>query len=267
MIDPTALSGVQRTALVTLRARAEEHQRPDRLFRDAMAFDWWSRVQASPDLLAAYQRSPIWQLNIAVRTRLIDTAIERLLGPQALHVIELGVGLSTLPYRIGHERLHWVGVDGPEVVALRRTLTPPPVQEHLIAESILESAWIDALPQSPPAQMVFVAEGLFLYLERATIQQLIARLQHRFRGALLLFNAYSNHYAAWHGEQFQAIQAPLQWTIQDRHALAELGVNVGEIWSTLDYDPERTRDVLQEHAPHPLPDAIRDMHLVIEARL
>ena len=88
------LSGVPRTMLMTTRARAEEHQRDDGLFRDPTIAQWWPSLPWDDALDSMY--NPIAQLTWAVRAHLFDQIVQRHLGTYAdATVVELGAGLST----------------------------------------------------------------------------------------------------------------------------------------------------------------------------
>jgi O-methyltransferase involved in polyketide biosynthesis len=62
----------------------------------------------------------------------------------------------------GHE-FHWLTVDLPPIIELRRRLLPRSARISVRAQSALDFSWMDAID---PAQGVFVtAEGLLMYLQ------------------------------------------------------------------------------------------------------
>ncbi|MGF1568046.1 MAG: hypothetical protein ACFCVD_08230 [Nodosilinea sp.] len=76
------LSGVPRTMLMTTRARVEEHQRADGLFRDPTIAEWWPSLPWDTALDSMY--SPMAQLTWAVRAHLFDQIVQRHLGTWSL---------------------------------------------------------------------------------------------------------------------------------------------------------------------------------------
>ena len=64
------LSGLPRTLLFTLRARAEEQNQPEPLVVDPVAAEWFGRVEPQQTEIAAY--SHIFQLATAVRAHIYD---------------------------------------------------------------------------------------------------------------------------------------------------------------------------------------------------
>jgi O-methyltransferase involved in polyketide biosynthesis len=57
---------------------------------------------------------------------------------------------------------------------------------RLIAASVLDMAWLDALPDEPGERFLFVAEGLFMYLPAKDVRTLVTTLRERYPGAELI---------------------------------------------------------------------------------
>jgi O-methyltransferase involved in polyketide biosynthesis len=62
---------------------------------------------------------------------------------------------------------------------------------------------------------LFLAEGVFMYLEEAQVKSLVLTLRDRFPGADLVFDAYSPIHVLRHNLQFSAskIHFPVHWGI------------------------------------------------------
>src|SRR5258708_7442284 len=120
----TALTGISQTALWTLRSRADEHMRTDRLFADPQATAWYAELSNIDGPVDWY--TPALQTTIAIRTQLYDDVITRFLASHESPVIvELGAGFSTLYARLGSalSKLgHWLEIDLPKLIAIRRQL-------------------------------------------------------------------------------------------------------------------------------------------------
>ncbi|MHC5721451.1 MAG: class I SAM-dependent methyltransferase, partial [Nostoc sp.] len=71
------LTGVPRTMLMTTRARVEEHQRTDALFRDPKAFAWWQSIAWDSELDQLW--SPLSQFTWAVRAHTFDQMVTQYL--------------------------------------------------------------------------------------------------------------------------------------------------------------------------------------------
>ncbi len=74
-------------------------------------------------------------------------------------VVDIGCGLDTRFGRLDNGQMHWVGLDLPEVIELRRSLLPATARSCLIGCSALDFTWMDEV--SPP--VIFLAEGLLVY--------------------------------------------------------------------------------------------------------
>src|SRR5262249_22099495 len=144
-----ALTGVQKTLQLTLRARAQEHTKAHPLFRDPLAAEWSAQLLWDPGYAMLYDDK--LQTSFAVRTRVYDDATRRFLTehPAAL-IVELGAGFSTRYSRLGASDAQWVEIDLPEVIAMRRVLEDEAPDHHFLAGSIADPIWMTSLPAFPP---------------------------------------------------------------------------------------------------------------------
>jgi O-methyltransferase involved in polyketide biosynthesis len=132
----------------------------------------------------------------------------------AAHVLSLGSGLSTQFERLDNGRLHWVDVDLPEVVELRRTLFPPHPRRRLVSASVTETGWISILGDLRGPTFA-VAEGLLMYLERAQVFQLAQDLAEVQGGGPVEF-AYDYYCSqmigqAWLNPSLRRLGAEFKW--------------------------------------------------------
>ena len=128
--------------LMTTRARVEEHQRPDAIFQDPKASEWWQSLAWDTELNSFY--TPIAQLTWAVRANLFDEiARHHIASHTDSVVVELGAGLSTRYHRLGQSCYCWIDLDLPEVTALRRQLDVETEQHRFWEYSALDFRWMD----------------------------------------------------------------------------------------------------------------------------
>lgn len=189
-----ALAPVSETLFLTLYARALESRRPDPIVRDVVAERVTEalnpRFARSPlrlhRKLAAGRLPRLLLTTLALRTRHFDRLVLdfRRRHPDGV-VVSLGCGLSTRCHRLDDGTLRWVGVDLPPAIAVRRELLPDTERFTTLGASVLDEAWMEPLPAVPPDRVLFLAEGLFMYLEAASVRRLVARLRERFPGAEL----------------------------------------------------------------------------------
>jgi len=200
------LPGVSKTAILTLRARVDEHAREDRVLVDPLAAEWWTRVEWPAELDPWYAT----QTGLAFRADDIDRIIRRFAELEPLGtVVELGAGLSTRRSRLEDLAIErWVDVDLPAVVGLRRAWNAGGDQ---IAASVTDYAWMDTL--SGP--QIFIAEGLLYYLPRAEVDALFAELRRRFAGSIVIMDVLGRLAYPQLLEVTRALGAPVQWKHED----------------------------------------------------
>ncbi|MET0703657.1 MAG: class I SAM-dependent methyltransferase [Mycobacterium sp.] len=183
------LTGVSETALLTLHARAQEARRPDAIIDDPMAISLVDSIDAD---FAKFGSS---RQEIALRARAYDLTTKRYLSshPDAT-VVALAEGLQTSFWRLDASlhasRFHWLTVDLPRIIELRRRLLPESPRVSLCAQSALDYSWMDRVtaPQSDTDGVFITAEGLLMYLQPEQALGLIAECAKRFPGGQMLFD-------------------------------------------------------------------------------
>jgi methyltransferase (TIGR00027 family) len=217
------LSGIPGTSLWGLKARAQEHQNPDGLFQDALAERWFQKLAPffSPALARWY--TPTLQRSIALRTDILDRAVRMHLQryPDAV-VVEMGAGFSTRYHRLQPEHAAWYEWDLPEMIELRLGLQEPLApNHHYLAYSLTDNEWMKALSLEGPARYFFIAEGLFMYFPRETVETLLQRMQQHFPGAFIAFDvlgALNFKAAQAPGED---VDAPVYWGVENTETLLD----------------------------------------------
>jgi O-methyltransferase involved in polyketide biosynthesis len=94
-------------------------------------------------------------------------------------IVELGCGLSSRFTRIDNGKMVWYDLDLPEVIAIRKRFFQQTERNRMIASSVLDFHWMDLIePRNIP--VLFIAEGLLMYLEESEVKSLVLALQRRF---------------------------------------------------------------------------------------
>ncbi|MEM9483320.1 MAG: class I SAM-dependent methyltransferase [Cyanobacteria bacterium P01_F01_bin.116] len=262
------LTGVPRTMLMTTRARVEEHQYPDGIFRDPVVAEWWQSLTWDPELDRFY--SSIAQLSWAVRAHIFDQITQRHLAAHAdAVVVELGAGLSTRYHRIGKNCRTWIDLDLPEVTTLRQQLDTATDHHRFLSRSVMDFSWMDELPSCPPTSLLIMAEGLLMYFEASQVQALIDQLKQRFPGATLVFDVVGGSRNSKNAKYLAQLNAPLKWFVKNEQDVAAMGLSLVQV-----------RSLIQENCRYPqrigfyrwvpwfskLP-AIRNASLILETAL
>ena len=137
---PVDLSGVPATLLWNLGRRAAAARAGASRLEDPLAIELAGRLQY--DFTDASQGAR-WH---AVRVATFDAAVRRFLGqhPDGT-VVALGEGLETQFWRVDNGRVHWLSVDLPATLDLRRRVLPEGPRQRSYAGSALDLGWLGQL--------------------------------------------------------------------------------------------------------------------------
>lgn len=182
IIDARHLHGVSETALLTLHQRAAEAARSDGILDDPMA------ITLHDSLDYDYHHFGRTHQATAMRSLIFDAASRDYLDshPRAT-VVALAEGLQTSFWRLDNGELRWLSVDLAPIVQLRRQLLPASDRMHHRAQSALDHSWMDDVDDTNG--VLITAEGLFQYLEREPVLELITACARRFPDGELVFDS------------------------------------------------------------------------------
>lgn len=210
-ITNQALSGVSETLLVTLYLRAMESQRPDALIKDEKAVALVNRMSYD---FARVRQIPLREANkvvLILRNREFDRYARDFLARRLeAVVVHVGCGLDSRFERVDDGQVEWYDLDMPDVIELRRKLIGderPALSEvegeryHLLGHSLLDNTWLDIVSAHRQCPFLFLAEGVFQYLEEAQVKPLVLTLRDHFPGAELVFDAWKP-FEVWLGNRW-----------------------------------------------------------------
>jgi len=135
-------------------------------------------------------------------------------------VLHLGCGLDTRVYRIDPgPKVRWFDVDYPDVIALREQLYPKRDGFHQISSSVIDLAWLDAIPGDAP--VLVVAEGLVMYLHEKDGTALFRRITEQFPSGQIAFDGYSGSMVRLISRLATVRRAKVElvWGVDDPHDL------------------------------------------------
>ena len=181
-------SAVAETLLIPLYIRAQETREANPILRDEAAVALVERIDYD------FERIKLLNVNrvgTVLRTHRIDLwARDFLAGHPGAAVVHIGCGFDTRFDRVDDGCVEWYDLDLPEVIALRRELLPGHPRCTLLASSVFDPAWLEAVgPTHQPA--LFIAEGVLPYFEEAQVKALILMIQRHFPGAELICDAFT----------------------------------------------------------------------------
>jgi len=182
--DPSlsSLKGIPESLLYPLISRYVESKASDGLFKDPKSVEILDVLDRDMSKSKLYVIS---RLGICCRTLIFDEQVQAFLSshPEGL-IINLGCGLDTRFSRIDNGQLHWVDLDLPEVIAIKRRFFEESDRYRLTAKSVLDPSWADKIPKGK--KTLIIMEGLFYYLSKEENQGLLKTIKKHFPGSHLL---------------------------------------------------------------------------------
>lgn len=184
-VDVSDLTPLEQTALLTQYARALDSEWPRPILGDKLAHDIVDKIDYDFGALGV-PTSVVCQA--ALRAKMLDDRVRAFVRehPDAV-VVDLGAGLDTGVSRVSPpETVDWYSVDLPRVIALRKQVMP--AGGHLVAASVADAEWPNAIPADRPAMVI--ADGLLAFLSEDVIVGVFRRITAHFRSGELAFNDY-----------------------------------------------------------------------------
>jgi O-methyltransferase involved in polyketide biosynthesis len=182
-IDVTELQEVSETLLITVYLRNLETKREDGIIKDNKSVE----IVDSINYDFSKFDSQLNQAIIAIRTKIIDEVVTNFISqnPNAT-VVSLGTGLSTRFFRVDNGSVNWFGIDLPRVKPVWDNLIGESERFQYLTYSILDFDWIEKIKAITSNKILFVAEGLLLYLSEPEVKQLIIELKTNFSGSEII---------------------------------------------------------------------------------
>ncbi len=188
------LPSVAETALATLWSRGLESMSRTPILDDAKAVKIMERLRPclkqGSELarsLARDEVEPSMQTYVALRSRRMDGYARDHLNrhPNGM-VVNLGCGLDTRRWRLDSENV--LDLDLPEMIGLRRQL----LGDQSVGADVLEHSWLETVRHLANGPILFLAEGLFMYLPKPALEQLVRKLAWNFPGGELAAEVFSS---------------------------------------------------------------------------
>ena len=183
------LGNVQKTLFLPLWGRAQESKKKKALLVDETAVRIIEQVDF--DFSQITQNiAEISQIAWIKRSLFCDHVINEFLEkyPDGT-IVNIGCGLDTTFERVDNGEVKWYDLDLPDVIELRSLFIKENSRSKFIAASFLEKQWLEEIEVC--GNVLFIAAGVFYYLDEETIKQFIIRLIDIYPNSQLLFDVSS----------------------------------------------------------------------------
>lgn len=228
------LGTIQETMLLTLADRAVDARKTRSILRDAKA------VEIIESIDHPLARSGGLHQGTVLRTAIYDSLLRGFLERHpAGTVVEIGSGLNTRFERLDDGRVHWIDLDLPDSIEVRRKFFADTDRRRMLAGSVLDNGWHDTVA-ALPGPYLFVSEGVLVYLPREDVDRALAKIAGRFPGATIVFDTYSSR--GLRGANRRADEgktdARLAWSCEDPREFESLGMTLVSSTSITKPPPE-----------------------------
>jgi O-methyltransferase involved in polyketide biosynthesis len=221
--EPVRLGEVQQTLFIPLMDRVRESRRPDPLVRDPTAVRIAEQVEIDP----RYVRNTGGVITV-VRTCLFDRWVREFVTEHpGGTVVELGTGLNTRFERVDNGQVHWLDLDLPDTIALRRRFFADTDRRRMVAASLLDEQWLDEVA-ALPGPYFFVTEGVLVYLPGDGVHATLRRIATRFPDSLVALDTYRRSTMQLQNKSAASgrMDARWQWACDDPRSLESLGLRL-----------------------------------------
>jgi methyltransferase (TIGR00027 family) len=194
------LNAVSETALITLKSRVQEAEKDEPVIRDEVAQECLAKIRP---LLPLETQNRVLNRNlpetltrhIALRVRKYDSYAKSFIAEnQAGLVVSLGCGFDTRYWRASENAWNYIEVDLPEVIEAKKKVLGDRLTYRTIGCSVLEEGWIEEIRSLQTENILFLAEGLLMYLPPADVVGLFNKLAKSFSKSEIVFEVVNKKY-------------------------------------------------------------------------
>jgi len=194
------INDVAQTSLITLYCHALESQSKDPILDDPKAVE----ITHELDRILSKSKNKLDQdlanrklkrelvTHIAIRARQYDRYVSDFLkrSPEGV-VVNIGCGLDSRFLRIDNGKVMFIDLDLPEVIEIKKQFFEENDRYHFISSSVLDHNWMPVVAKHR-GPFLFVAEGVFMYLEKEDVRSLVVKLQSEFPGSELVCEVFNS---------------------------------------------------------------------------
>jgi O-methyltransferase involved in polyketide biosynthesis len=122
-------------------------------------------------------------VHIPLRSRQYDAYARDFLNdhPDGV-VVNIGCGMDTRFFRVDNGKCLFFDIDLPAMIRFKRQLLTETDRYQMIGQSVLETSWLDKV-SSLGKPVLFLAEGVFMYLPEKEVKRLVLELKRQFPGS------------------------------------------------------------------------------------
>jgi O-methyltransferase involved in polyketide biosynthesis len=220
------LGSVQETLLLPLWGRAIETQKQNPLLVD------WTAVSIVNELDYDFGRisKKVSKLSLQSwisRCIYFDSKIHEFMDlyPDST-IVNIGCGLDTTFDRIDNGRIHWIDLDLPDAISLRRIFIKESDRRRFVDKSVFDVSWYNSIAES--GKVMLLMAGVIYYFDEKRVQQLFMDFHKYIPDSEVIFDYSSSKGVELANKNVidkggMDKNAYLQWGCNDIHDLEKWG--------------------------------------------
>ena len=180
------LGDVETTALIPVAIKASESLRKNPRVRDEVAVEMIKTLGIDTKPFDKFMSHE----GVIARTVMLDRMVKDFIAknPSAV-IVNMGAGFDNRFSRVDNGSIFWFDLDLPDSIALRKKVFSDRERVSMLSGSVLEDSWcaaVKAESAKTKSKVLFLAEGLFMYLTLEEISKLLSVLKSNFPGGTLI---------------------------------------------------------------------------------
>ena len=195
------LIDVSKTSIATsLRSHIIESQKKNPIINDPMAkycLDKLYSLASEKDRELLFDRKlPLALTNSqALRARKYDEIANEFISINpGCTVVNLGCGFDTRYWRLKNKNCEYIELDLPELIEIKKDILKEQLSYKLISCSVLDASWIDTVTKRGNNNILILAEGLFMYLPKNDVIDLLKTISERFYNSKIALEVTNEKY-------------------------------------------------------------------------
>lgn len=197
------LPDVAETGMLTFYCHAIESQHPDPILQDEKAVEICRQLNpvlanSSSRLLRKLAKGGIRRelvVHITLRAKKYDEyALSFLNRNPGGVIVNIGCGMDSRFHRVDNGKVTCFDLDLPEMIEFKKKFYEETERYRFIGASVFDYEWMDQVAGLGQRPVLFLAEGVFMYLNAVKVKELILKLQSRFPGSELVCEVVSERY-------------------------------------------------------------------------
>ena len=176
------LTGSAETMLQSFYARAKYSRKKNAKFYDAKAIELVDKIDYD---FSKAEKDSTMSNGVIARTIVFDELVKDFINKNPdCTVVNIACGLDTRFYRMNNGRIIWYNVDLPETIEVRDAIYHESGRVSTIGISATDPAWADKVTKR--GKMLFIIEGLSMYLTSDENAQMLSIIRDKFDNATVL---------------------------------------------------------------------------------